>query len=321
MRAVLALVVLGRPATGVAQDYFQGTCIYRVTARSKLTGVSDSDIFKVLTIGDRLTMTIKGGNYRLTSRYAETFILKDDHREYIKFPAIDTVFYLDFSSDTDKVTGILRNNAVVKVGGYPCKGITIETSKVSRQYLYSTTIRTNPDDDYDNTLEQAGVYSAETAGGLKLWVHTEYPSATEVDSCVRVERKAVSDGIFRLPDLPISPLFGALRIFFPRFPGGDTAWRAFVGSVADARLVEKYVKPGKGEKDAWQTVIVAFTVAVDGKVSDAHVVNAEEVNPKLAAEAIRVMRLSPKWIPASFYGEKVRWTTEEAVGFSMRHPQ
>jgi len=49
-----------------------------------------------------------------------------------------------------RVTGVVRSNAIVSVGGYPCKGITIETSKVSRQYYYSTALKTNPDDDqYD----------------------------------------------------------------------------------------------------------------------------------------------------------------------------
>ncbi|HXD79841.1 MAG TPA: hypothetical protein VN616_18625, partial [Puia sp.] len=252
------------------------------------------------------------------SRYAETFVLKDDHREYIKFPKIDTVFYLDFSSDTDRVTGIVRSKSVVMLDGQPCRGLTIETSKVSRQYLYSTALRTDPEDDRNNTLEQAGVYATETGGGLKVWVHTEYPYATEVDSCVRIVGKPVPDAVFRLPDLPISPLFGARRIFMPRFPGGDSAWRAFVASTADSRLADKVLKLPKGENEAWQTVVLEFTVAVDGAVSAVRVANPEEVDPRLAQEALRVMRLSPKWLPASFYGEKVRWTAQEAVGFERR---
>jgi hypothetical protein len=314
---LLTFLSLAVARVGFGQDYFQGTCVYRVVARSNMEDLSDSDIHKVLAIGDRLTVTIKDGNYKLSTRYAETYILKDDHREYIKFPKIDTVFYLDFSSDTDRVTGIVRNDSVVKVGNYPCKGIRIETSKVSRQYLYSTTIRTNPEDDRNNTLEQAGIYGSETGGGIKLWVYTDYQYATEVDSCVLVERTKVPDAVFRLPDLPISGLFTAPRITFPHFPGGDSAWKAFLQVRVNRRLAEKYVKLQKGEKEAWETVILEFAVAEDGTVSRVYVVNPKEVDPRLAEEALRVMRLSPEWVPASFYGEKVKWTAREGIEFSV----
>jgi hypothetical protein len=277
--------------------------------------LSDRDIHKVLTVGDEMTVTIKDGNYKLSTAFADTYIIKADRKEYIKFRKIDTVFFLNFDADTDRVTGIVRSNAIVSVGGYPCKGITIETSKVSRQYYYSTTLRTNPDDDQYAMLAQAALYAKETGGGLKMRIRTDYPYAIEIDSCIRVDRRRVSDSVFRLPDLPISALFGAPRIRFPRFPGGDSAWRAWVGSVVNPRLARRYVVVPKGEKEAWRTVILEFAVAEDGTVSDVRVVNPNEVNPRLAAEAIRVMRLSPKWVPASFYGETVKWTCQEGVEF------
>jgi hypothetical protein len=204
--------------------YFQGSLVYRVTVTSKVDDLSDKDAQKVLATGDGMTMTVKNGNYKISTEFADTYILKDDHEEYIRFRKIDTIFYLDFDSDTDRVTGIIKNNSIVSIGNYPCKQITIETNKVSRQYYYSTNLRTNPDDDRQNTLAQAAVYATETGGALRLWIRTEYPYATETDSCIRVEKKNVSDQVFRLPDLPIVALFGAPRIFFPRFPGGDSAW-------------------------------------------------------------------------------------------------
>lgn len=305
----------GQGAAG--QGFFEGTCVYKVEARSKMADISDADMHKVLAIGNLLTVTMKDGNYKLHTEYADTYILKNDHHEYIKFRRIDTVLYLDFSADTDRVTGIIRNNSVSMVGGVPCKEITIETSKVSRQYYYSTTMRTDPDDDRGNTLEQAGVYAAETGGGLKMWIRTDYPYAVEVDSCIRVEPKRIPDQDFRLPDLPVAELFGTRRILFPRFPGGDSAWRDYVAAAVNPRLAEKYVKFEKGEKEAWQTVILEFAVAEDGTVSGVQVVNPNEVDPHLAEEAMRVMKLSPKWLAASFYGEKVKWVAREAVSFSV----
>ena len=327
--AIPALFILGMVSTGVAQQppgggrkdvaggYFQGSCVYRVSVQSKVEDLSDKDIHKVLTVGDLLTVTMKDGNYKFSTEYADTYIIKDDRKEYIKFRKIDSVFYLDFDSDTDRVTGIVRNNAVVEVGGFPCKGVTIETSKVSRQYYYSTTMRTNPEDDKHDMLAQAAVYATETGGGLKLWIRTDYPYAIEVDSCIRVEKKKVSDAVFRLPNLPISELFSARRIFFPRFPGGDTAWKSYVAATVNPRLAGRYIKVPKGEKEAWETVILEFAVADDGAVSDIRVANPDEVDPRLAEEAMRVMRLSPKWVPATFYGEKVKWTCQQGIEFDV----
>ncbi len=325
--AGMALALVSMAAPAVAQDapggskrvveYFQGTCVYRVTVQSKVEDLSDRDIQKVLTVGDQLTVTVKDGNYKLTTAYADTYILKNDRKEYIKFRKIDTLFYLDFDSDTDRVTGIVRSSSTVSMGGYPCKGITIETGKVARQYYYSTTMRTNPEDDRCDMLGQAAVYAVETGGALKLWIRTDYPYAIEVDSCIRVERRRVSDATFRLPDLPISALFGAPRIFFPRFPGGDSAWKSWVASVVNPRMARKYVGVPKGEKEAWRTVILEFSVAEDGTVSGVRVVNPGEVNPKLAEEAIRVMKLTPRWVPATFYGETVKWTCRQGIEFDV----
>ncbi len=121
-----------KPAAAATRPpaYFQGSLVYRVSVKSKVDDLSDKDAHKVLTIGDGMTMTVKNGNYKLSTEYADTYIIKGDRKEYIRFRKIDTVFYLEFDSDTDRVTGIVRNNTVVEVGGYPCKGVTIETGKV-----------------------------------------------------------------------------------------------------------------------------------------------------------------------------------------------
>jgi hypothetical protein len=88
-----------------------------------------------------------------------------------------------------------------------------------------------------------------------------------------------------------------------------------VGSVVNPRLARRYVVVPPGEQEAWQTVMLEFAVSEDGTVSDVRVTNPDEVNPRLAAEAIRVMRLSPRWVPATFYGETVKWTCREGIEF------
>src|ERR1700722_2003408 len=93
-----------QPAKPVQPAYFQGKLIYQVSVNSKVDDLSDKDAHKVLTIGDALTVTMKGGNYKLSTEYADTYIIKNHRKEYIKFRKIDTVFYLDFDSDTPHVT-------------------------------------------------------------------------------------------------------------------------------------------------------------------------------------------------------------------------
>ncbi len=304
----------GKPA-GMHPPYFQGKLVYLVSIKSKLDDLSDKDAHKILTIGDVLTVTMKGGNYKLSTEYADTYIIKSDRKEYIKFRKIDTVFYLDFDSDTADVTGIIHDNAIVSIGGHPCKGLTIETSKLARQYLYSTQLYSDPEDDRHNLIGQADVYAHETGGALRLWIRTDYPYATETDSCIGIERQPINDHVFRLPDLPVTALFSAPRIIFPRYPGGDRAWQDFLDSTLNSKLTERYVKIPKGENEAWKTVIVEFVVAEDGSLSNFHVTNADEVDAKLADEALRIMRLSRKWLPATFYGEKMKWTCQQGVEF------
>jgi hypothetical protein len=311
---VLPAVFCLSPAAA-QREYFQGTLVYRVSVQSKTDELSDKDAHKVLAIGDMLSVTVKNGDYKLSTEYSDTYILKGDRKEYIKFRKIDTVFYLDFASDTSHVTGIIKDNAIVTLGNYPCKGITIETSKVSRQYLYSTTLHTNPEDDQHNKLAQASIYAIETGGGLRLWIRTEYAYATETDSCIRVERKKVSDGVFRLPNLPISELFSAPRIIFPCFPGGDSAWLRYLNVAVNPKLAGRYVKIPKDQTAAWETIMLEFEVAEDGTLSAIHVINKNEVHAALAEEAMRVLRLSPKWLPATFYGEKVKWVCQQGIEF------
>src|ERR1700755_1256762 len=83
---VFFLLVGGIPVMG---QFFQGTCVYKVTVKSKVDDLGDAAIHKVLATGDVLTVTMKDGNYKLATEYADTYIIRDDRKEYIKFRKID----------------------------------------------------------------------------------------------------------------------------------------------------------------------------------------------------------------------------------------
>ena len=74
------------------------------------------------------------------------------------------------------------------------------------------------------------------------------------------------------------------------FPGGDEACKAFL-------VNEIHYPPYASENGIEGTVTVSFTVAADGSIGDVKVVRP--LDPDLEAEAIRVVKAMPAWIPAT----------------------
>ena len=103
----------------------------------------------------------------------------------------------------------------------------------------------------------------------------------------------------------------------PRFPGKDGAWLKYLQSNLDPNIAAKYVKLPKDEQQAQVIVQVEFIVSEDGSISDIQVVNKKDVHPKLAAEAVRVIEESPRWVPAQFYGQKIKRSVRQSVVFAV----
>jgi hypothetical protein len=82
------------------------------------------------------------------------------------------------------------------------------------------------------------------------------------------------------------------------FPGGGDAWFKYLQQNLNVELSAKYVKLPQGEKTATQTAMVLFIIDAEGMPVEVSVENANEVHPKLAKEAIRIIKESPRWIPA-----------------------
>lgn len=84
----------------------------------------------------------------------------------------------------------------------------------------------------------------------------------------------------------------------PMFPGGDSAWKAFIKSAV--------IYPVIARDSAQQgTVYVQFTVETDGLITNC-IVRRHPQSLPLAAEALRVVCSSPKWIPGKQDGKAVR---------------
>lgn len=95
----------------------------------------------------------------------------------------------------------------------------------------------------------------------------------------------------------------------PEFPGGVEALAAFIKKEV------KYPKKAKRAGIEGQ-VVVGFIVDKDGSVTD--VVVAKGVDPLLDEEAMRAVRLMPKWKPGLQNGKPVKTKFNLPVRFKLQ---
>lgn len=114
-------------------------------------------------------------------------------------------------------------------------------------------------------------------------------SGTVKKKVLKAKRSAVMDSsasVYNTVDVPA------------KFPGGDGEWRKFLERNLNRDLpVENGAPPGSC------TVVVSFTVSIDGDIAD---VKAEN-NPGygVAEDAVSLIKKGPKWIPAMRNGKYV----------------
>lgn len=315
----LVLFMLASAGSFAQQKYFEGVQTYSVTVGSKILALDDNFVRKLLATGEVVTIYVKDGNYRHSSSLSDTWYRQKEKRVFYKFKHLDTLYYQDYSDDTSKVTDVLKDDAITRMNDMDCKSLTIKTANATLQFYYAPSLRNNPDYDRNNTIGHFDVYTRETGGAIWLKQHDEFSFGWITETCSKVEPKTVDTAVFALPDLP-QRKFGSTQLSsLPRFPGKEGAWAKYLGANLDPdkKLTFKYVKLPKGDSVASQQVMVRFTVLADGQLTNIQVVNKDEVHPKLAEEAMRVIRESPRWIPCMVYGEKVAYPTQQPVTFKV----
>jgi protein TonB len=102
-----------------------------------------------------------------------------------------------------------------------------------------------------------------------------------------------------------------------KFPGGTSAWRKYLEQNLNASVGSRYIKLKRGEQSARQTATVSFLVDKEGNISEVEVVNPNEVHPKVAAEAMRVIKNGPKWTPAVQDGKNVIYRQKQNITFEV----
>ena len=107
---------------------------------------------------------------------------------------------------------------------------------------------------------------------------------------------------------PMSGWMGDVVEHNPSFPGGQQALLEF--------LRENVKYPEQALKDSIEgRVVLSFVVETDGSLTDPKVVRG--VHPLLDAEALRVLKLMPRWEPGNQGGKEVRIKYNMPVTFKM----
>ena len=100
------------------------------------------------------------------------------------------------------------------------------------------------------------------------------------------------------------------------FPGGTAGWAKYIETNVHHEVSDN-IALKKGQNDSTQTVLVSFFVDTTGLLIDVKVENSMYVHPKVAAEAIRVIKNSPKWIPAIQNGKPVMYRQMQRLSFQV----
>ena len=305
-------IVFSVPVSAQPKE-FEGKIIYKTSIQSKVPGVENKIWRNILATGDNMTSYVKKGNYKLVTGLSDQYFIHDKQKVFIKFKSIDTLYYMDYSSDTSTVINVSKEGAGKTINGYACNLITIKTLNAEKKFFYAPALYLNPEYDKNNTIAQLNVLSMETSSiWLESTMETESYSAT--NTCTQIVQENISSSVFDLPSLP-QKKFSIEELLQPATFKRSGGWLKYLTSNIDGSLGGKYIKIPKGEKEAAQSVMVRFMVNERGMVMNAEVLNKKEVHSRLAEEALRVITSSPPWTPATIYGEKTIFWQKQEITF------
>lgn len=114
---------------------------------------------------------------------------------------------------------------------------------------------------------------------------------------------------FKIVEPPIDTTIYTTVEKMPTFPGGEFKMYEF--------LAMNIRYPQRAREDGYSgTVYVRFVVEPDGTITNIEV--AKGVGGGCSEEAVRVVKMMPKWIPGEAFGKKVRVTYTLPVNFRLQ---
>ncbi len=94
------------------------------------------------------------------------------------------------------------------------------------------------------------------------------------------------------------------------FAGGEAGWLSYL-----QQNLNPSVPVDRGAKAGLYTVYIQFVVDIDGKISDIKPLTKHGFG--MEAEVMRILRKSPRWIPAVQDGRNVRAYRKQPVTFQI----
>ncbi len=94
----------------------------------------------------------------------------------------------------------------------------------------------------------------------------------------------------------------------PSFKGGEKAYLRFLTKTIRYPAADR-------ESNTMGRVILSFIVEIDGSLTDIKIESAP--SSTLGAEALRVMKLSPPWVPGTIQNKPVRVRHKLPINFSL----
>jgi len=93
-----------------------------------------------------------------------------------------------------------------------------------------------------------------------------------------------------------------------KFPGGAAGWQAYLEDNLKVKTpIKHHAPPGN------YTVLLSFLVLKDGTVTE--VESLQDPGYGCAEEAVRVLKKSPKWLPAVQNGKTVTYRQKQSITF------
>ncbi|WP_373810031.1 energy transducer TonB, partial [Porphyromonas loveana] len=154
-------------------------------------------------------------------------------------------------------------------------------------------------------------------GGNMVWANDDVAVVTSEKSETSVApaemlRDEPAEVLVSQPQQPSKPVRKVKEFtegILPSFPGGEAAMMKF--------LCENLVYPKEAQdKGISGRVIVTFVVEEDGSLTDVQVDRG--VSPELDAEAVRVVKLMPKWKPAEEKGKRIAVRASQPILFKLK---
>ena len=301
--------------THAQQKDFEGIISYKTDLRSKTDIISERALKNAIGLGSDVTVFIKHGNYKQITGRSVSYYLTKDQRAYLRYNGVDTIYYIDYSSDTTTVTKVSRSDEKKNIAGFECSLLTIQLGDATKRYYYAPALHMSADYDKNNKIDRYDVFATATSS-LYLALYQDTKSFSLAQTCTKLQQASVDDSVFVVPKLPQKKFSYDDMVVPPEFnrAGG---WTKYLQMNLNGQLASKYLRIPKGEQSVSQQVMVKFLINEYGKVSNVEVLNKKEVHPKLAEEAVRVLNESPPWKPATFLGERTIFWLQMPITFEV----